>query len=219
MVKQNKPRSAEPDDEVVFNSEYLGYVNRSYNVSNLSFAIDEGVREPKYYRNIIEQMQNLTPEDTVQIRITSVGGRLDGLLALMEAIRVCEASVLAIIAGECYSAASILALNCPNVIVSPYATMMVHNVSYGTSGKNSDIIGMVSHTTDFCNRLFVSTYRGFLSDKEIDDVLNGKELWFQAEEIEARLEKRFKHLNKLNKPAKAPKKPKVVPEVSVETQQ
>jgi ATP-dependent protease ClpP protease subunit len=210
MLKQRN--EAEDEDEVVFNSEYLGYVNKSYNVNNLSFAIDEGVREPKYYRNIIEQMQNLTPEDTVQIRITSVGGRLDGLLALMEAIRVCDAQILAIIAGECYSAASILALNCPNVIVSPYATMMVHNVSYGTAGKNSDIIGMVAHTTDFCNKLFVSTYRGFLSDKEIDEVLNGKELWFQAEEIEQRLEKRMKHLNKMNKPVKKSKTPVVVSE-------
>jgi hypothetical protein len=89
---------------------------------------------------------------------------------------------------------------------------MVHNVSYGTAGKNSDIIGMVAHTTDFCNKLFVSTYRGFLSDKEIDEVLNGKELWFQAEEIEQRLEKRMKHLNKMNIPVKKAKTPVVVSE-------
>lgn len=206
MLKQSKSRN-EAEDDVVFNSEYLGYVNHTYNITNLSFAIDEGFREPKYYRQIIEQMQNLSPEDTVQIRITSVGGRLDGLIALMEAVRVCEANILAVITGECYSAASILALNCPNVIVSPYATMMVHNVSYGTAGKNSDIIGMVAHTTEFCNSLFIQTYQGFLTEKEIEEVLNGKEYWFQAPEIEARFEKRMKYLQKLNKPVKKTRPP------------
>lgn len=202
-------RAADDDDyEFESNGDFLTYNKRNFKITNLSFAIDEPVREPKYYRQVVEEFMNLTENDSVQIRINSVGGRLDGLISLMEAIRQTPADVLAVIAGDCHSAASILALNCPKVMVTPYASMMVHNASYGAVGKDSDVVAQVNHNTQFTRTLMSNTYRYFLTDRELEDVLNGKEIWLTAPEIQERLQRRVEMQQKEIDKAERAAKPK-----------
>lgn len=184
------------DEEGEMQSEYLLGYKRSLSINNLSIALDEPIREPKYYRAVAEEITNLGQNDTVQFRVNSPGGRLDGLVVLLNAIENTEADVVCFIEGACHSAASIFALHCPNVIISPYASMMVHHVSYGTSGKDSDIANMVAHTSAYCKELIVDTYKHFLNDQELQDVLNGREIWLKANDIKERLERRAEALNK-----------------------
>jgi ATP-dependent protease ClpP protease subunit len=212
--------SADEDSEM--QAEYLLGYKRSLSINNLSVSIDEPIREPKYYRAIAEEITNLGQHDTVQFRVNSPGGRLDGLVVLLNAIENTEADVVCFIEGECHSAASIFALHCPNIIISPYASMMVHHVSYGTAGKDSDVVSMVMHNTAYCKELFMDTYKYFLSDQEIQDVLNGKEIWLRANDIKERLERRAEALSKeetedelqfpiLEEPGVKPKRSKKTP--------
>jgi ATP-dependent protease ClpP protease subunit len=192
----NTKYKASDSEDSEMQAEYLLGYKRSLSINNLSVSIDEPIREPKYYRAIAEEITNLGQHDTVQFRVNSPGGRLDGLVVLLNAIENTEADVVCFIEGECHSAASILALHCPNVIISPYASMMVHHVSYGTAGKDSDVVSMVMHNTAYCKELFMDTYQYFLSEQEIQDVLNGKEIWLRANDIKERLERRAEALNK-----------------------
>jgi ATP-dependent protease ClpP protease subunit len=213
------------DDEMElmeFKSEFLTYSTRTLPLTQMKVALDEPFKDPKYYRNIIDAMDSMSENDQVEFRINSPGGRLDGLLGLLEAVRNTDADVVAHITGECHSAASIFALSCPSVSVSPYASMLIHSVSYGVGGKDADIVNHVMHTSEFCRDLFLATYRFFLTDKEIDECLMGKELWLKAGDIERRLETRQKAYEKLYKQQeagekKAKAKPKVKP--SVKTQE
>ncbi len=100
------------------------------------------------------------------------------------------------ITGICHSAASMLALSCDNIFVSPYATMMVHYVSFGAIGQGAHVRDRVKHTLDFTEALFKDTYSGFLTDSEISEVIEGKELWMGAEEISNRLERLIEYRNK-----------------------
>jgi ATP-dependent protease ClpP protease subunit len=205
-----------------FNPEFLSFSTRTLPLTRMIVALDEPFKSPKYYRNVIERMESLTENDMVEFRINSPGGNLDGLLSLLEAVRTTEADVVAHITGECHSAASIFALSCPSVSVSPYATSLIHSVSYGVGGKDADIVSHVMHTSEFCRDLFLATYRFFLSDKELDECLMGKELWLKAGDIERRLEARQKAYEKLYKQQeagekKAKAKPKVKP--SAKTQE
>lgn len=206
-------RKFDAEDEGPFNRpNRLSYTKRSMPVTNLSFHIDEDVVEPVYYRDVIEEMEHLTELDTVQMRINSGGGSLGGLVSLLEAIRHTDASVMAIITGNCHSAASILALSCDQVMVSPFATMMVHNVSYGVAGKDADILGHVVHISDYSQKLVNQIYAGFLTEKEIQEVIDGKEFWFQSDEIQERLERKGKYMLKVEKAkqkaSKSSKQPK-----------
>jgi len=177
-------------DMMEIKSEFLSYSTRTIPLTQMKVSLDEPFNEPKYYRNIIEAMDGLTENDQVEFKINSPGGRLDGLLGLLEAVRNTDADVVAHITGECHSAASIFALSCPSVSVSPYASMLIHSVRYGVGGKDADIISNVMHTSEFCRDLFLNTYRFFLTDKEIDECLQGKEFWLKSADIERRLETR-----------------------------
>jgi hypothetical protein len=47
----------------------------------------------------------------------------------------------------------------------------------------------------------IDAYEGFLTKAELDKVLNGLELWFNAEEIKPRLKKRFEAVQLQDKKA------------------
>jgi len=200
-VKNLPTLKADSDDEEVsnpsFNPLFLDHAERSIQLTQMTVYIDEGFREPKYYRRVADRIAGLGSNDEVKFIINSPGGRLDGLVTLLDALQQTDANSVAIISGEAHSAASILALNCNQVYVSDYSTMLVHNVSFGAVGKGSDVRDQVKHTLDFSERIFRQTYTGFLSEDEIDQVLNGKEIWLVGEEIAERLENKIKYLESL----------------------
>lgn len=175
---------------------YLPFARNSVVFNQIVVTIDEPVKEPSYYRMVTHEISNLSEDDEVRIKFNSPGGNAWGMVSLLNAIKTTDAQVIGVIEGECHSAASILALHCQNVIVMPYGTMMVHACSYGTVGKDSDIVAHVSHATDWNKGLIESTYEGFLSPSEIKEVLSGREIWLNAEQMVERFEARAKFLEK-----------------------
>lgn len=152
--------------------------------------IDEDIIEPKHYRELLSLLFNASENDHINFMINSGGGNLSTALAIVEAINHTEAGVTANIIGDCHSAASIIMLNCPEVVVCDSASCLVHTASYGISGNN----GMVKAFTEFnvqqIDRLLDETYSGFLTETELENVKQGIELWFTAEDIRKRLKKR-----------------------------
>lgn len=191
---------SDEDEEDVPLENHLGYSERSRVSTQVKVYLDEFIESPKYYRGVFDKVISLGEEDQVVYFVSSKGGRMDGLITLIEANRQCNAEVLCVIIGECHSAASMFALTCENISVSPSATMMVHYVSFGTGGKGSDVRANVNHTLQFTEDYFRDIYEGFLTNEEIDICINtGKELWMQSNEIISRLELRQKYLLELEK--------------------
>ena len=190
-------RNSEEEEESKIQELYLPFAERVVQYTQIVVPIDEGIQPPRYYRNVVERLKNLSEDDECRFSINSEGGRLDGLLSLLDAIQNTEATTVAEIIGEVHSAAGILALNCEVVQVSPYASMLVHNVQFGAAGSGSYVRDMVRHTLDFSDYLFRNTYSGFLTEKEIEEVFNGREMWLQSDEIKRRLNNKFEYLKSL----------------------
>lgn len=189
------------DHDIEFEDKYLSYSEQSKVLTAINVYLDEDIKSPRYYRAVVDKVTSLNEGDQVYYYVASIGGRMDGLISLIEANRQTSADVICIIIGECHSAASMFALSCPNISVSPSATMMVHYVSFGTGGKASDIKANVNHTLDFTANYFREIYQGFLTEEEINSCIEtGKEIWMQSDEIIDRLEKRQEYF--LNKDAK-----------------
>jgi heme oxygenase len=89
---------------------------------------------------------------------------------------------------------------------------MLHTAHYGSIGTVPNVKGQTEFATRQINKLLDQAYKGFLTDKELDELKNGKEFWYSAEEAQARMVKRHRYLTNLDKP----KKPKKVKEVTVE---
>ena len=182
----------EDDGDFVGSKTTLGYFMKQKIATQYTVTIDEAFTEPSYYRGVVSMLMGASEEDTVIFLINSPGGRLSGLLTLLEGINMTDATTLAVLVGECASAASMFALHCDQVFVSENATMLCHNVSYGTNGKGSDVLAHVNHVAKTSEKLLRSTYLNFLSEKEVLELLNGQEIYLDSDEIKARLEQKQK---------------------------
>lgn len=187
-VKRQR-NSDEEDDEQPEN--FLGFFEQSVTLSQVRVFLDETVREPKYYRQVLTRLDSLGEHDQLEFRINTYGGNLDSTLALVNVIQNTEADVIAYIDGVAASAGSIIALSCPTVHVAPHATMMVHSAFGGSTGILNNLANHSSFIDKQVRTLMKDVYSGFLTDDELEQVYLGRELWFNSEEICTRLERRF----------------------------
>ena len=183
------------DDEAVGGEAFCGYFMEHKSITRLVIPIDTAFKDPFHYRMVVNKIDELSEEDQIEIWLNSDGGDLSGLVALLTAIKTTSAQTLAVIQGSCHSAASILALSCDAIQVSPYATMLCHSIRFGTTGKGADVRAQVQHTNDFAESIFREAYELFLTEDEIEDVLKGRELWLNYDEISERLENKYAILN------------------------
>lgn len=188
-----RTRNDDDDDEVEMvrgSVQYLPYFESTKTNRCVKVYLDENIKEAKYYRSWLQAVDSLSEGDLILININSYGGQLDGAIAIINAIQNTDADVHASIEGVAASAASLIALASPSISVSPYATMMVHSATFGAFGKQSDVISHASFVDKQVRTLMHSVYKDFLTDKELEEVIMGKEMWFDAEEIVRRLELR-----------------------------
>jgi len=153
--------------------------------------LDDTIEEPSKYRELISLLVNASPNDKIHLFINSNGGHLDTAGAIISGILSSQAEVTAFLMGACHSAASLISMYCHAVHVYDTAYMMIHTASFGSSGNTPTVKAHTDFTIKQCENLMKDAYEGFLSADEIKKVLNGIEIWFNAEEIKPRLKKRF----------------------------
>ena len=67
--------------ELSQHSEQLNYSVSSIVHNKFEFNLDEDIKEPSYYRNLIEVLNNATEQDLVVLNINSGGGMLDSAIS------------------------------------------------------------------------------------------------------------------------------------------
>ena len=206
-------------------SEQLDYSLSSITHNKFEFNLDEKIKKPSYYRNLIEVLNNATEQDLVVLNINSGGGNLDSAISIIDALRNTRANTLAWISGSAYSAAGLIALSCQNVEVGEFATLMCHNSQYGLGGYTTDIKDRALFEHKMTSKIMQSVYRFFLSPEEIESVLMNKTIWMDSDEIIERLsymQEKFQEefeqeMEKMQSEAlegeetKTPKKKKILP--------
>lgn len=175
------------------NTEVLSGFNDPVEFSRWSFHLDDDIREPSYYRNLIEVLVNASPEDQIKIYINSNGGRADSMIAITNAIQSCHARVIGILVGSAYSAASAIFICCHEWQIGRETDMMIHEPSFGLGGKGSDVKRWHEHLARSNDDLLRNFYTGFLEEEEIEKVLEGREFWMASEEIGERIQKLAEH--------------------------
>ena len=208
MNKKALVRNDSADDFTMsMRSEPLGYTVKSQQLNNFSVHITGDIRDAEYYTKIFELCLDAGENDIINFFIASNGGDLDGLNVLLEGIRLTDAHVCAILIGPAHSAASILALNCHDIVVTNSATMLTHNIRTGFGGKIADLEAFTNFSRKISNKLIKDTYEAFLNPTELQEVLHGKELWLDSEQIKERLQARMEFLIGEKVPEPQPKKP------------
>ena len=176
-------------------------------INNHLIFIDDDIGDPALYRDVIHCLATCNDNDGVNFLINSNGGRTDSIWQIIEAMKGCRGDVAATVIGSAYSAASMLACMAPECYIADSAEFMLHTAHYGSIGTVPNVKGQTDFATKQINRLLDICYAGFLTPKELEDLKNGREWWFDADEARERMLKRQLYLLKESK-KKPPSKTK-----------
>ena len=182
------------DDETFDKDNLVSSCKQMKNIYHLWLIDDVG--EAKLYLKWFDILQSATENDLVVIHINSYGGDVMTTVQLITQIKTCEAQVVCQIESACCSAATMVALACDGLLCYPHGYMMIHTSSGYTFGKQSDIRRQEDFYNDWLETFFNEVYKDFLSRKEIEDVLNGKDMWLTSEEVMNRFRHRVDIINK-----------------------
>ena len=146
------------------------------------------IGEPDDYIELCDILRSASPNDEVLIRFNSGGGLLPTGDMIINAINESQANVHGFIEHSCGSMATMIFLQCHSWSLSDSAEFFVHNASGGSFGKENETYVSTMFARRKIHRMIKNRYAGFLSDVEIENVLNGQDYYFDAEEISSRLE-------------------------------
>lgn len=152
--------------------------------------LDEVFENNEYYREVLNVLETATENDEIILQINSDGGSLVAGLPIINAMKETKALTTTRLLCEANSLASMILLMGDNIHVAPYSSMLVHSVSFGVGGKGVDVKAQVDHTMKRCEEIFRDVYEFFLSEEEMEKVLNGKEEFYDFEQITTRLASR-----------------------------
>jgi len=141
------------------------------------------IAEPFHYDELCTMLSSCMPGDTVEMHLTTPGGWLDTANRIISHLLDTEAETTAVICGEAASAGTMITLACDNAIISNHSTFMIHFYSGGVGGKGHEIKASANHYNDVYPKWYKECYRGFLTPKEINKVIKGKDYYFDAEQF------------------------------------
>lgn len=168
----------------------------SYPVSfNHVLQFDSDIDDPEYYAEFADTLIAANENDVISIYFNTCGGSARTMVQLINLMRNCKAQIDGYLVGEASSAGSFLLLNCDNIYVGEYTEMLVHTVSFGSGGDYPSVKAHVEHVGKQAEKLIRDTYKYFLTDEEMIDVLeNNRQMYLNADEINRRLEIRQKSM-------------------------
>lgn len=155
------------------------------------YIIDE-IGEASSFLDLINTLKTAEEHDTIFIYLNTPGGSLQTTVQILSAMRRCAATVVTCLEGEVCSAGTLLFLAGKQHIVNPNCTFMIHNYSQWLGGKGNEVALRVKYSEQYFKKLAMDLYNGFLSEEEIEAVIEGKDYWMESEEVIERLNVRNK---------------------------
>lgn len=162
--------------------------------------LTDGIEEPCEYNELCHILRHAEKGDTVDFHINTPGGIIDSAFMIINAMKNSKAKVTAYLSGTVASAGTIIALAADNLVVADHTSFMIHNYSSsGGHGKGAELKARQEFIDKSLNKAFTSFYKGFLTDEEIANVINDKDMWMDKEEVVERWKNRTTYSK--NKPA------------------
>lgn len=155
------------------------------------YYISGAITSPEDYIEIFDQIRHAREDDEVRIYLNSYGGDLYTAIQFMRVLSETNALVTCSVEGACMSAATLIFLNADIFEVTPHSSFMIHNYSGGTMGKGSEMHAQIVHEKKWSEKLFKEVYEDFLTNAEIDEILAGRDLWMEVDEVAERMNKRI----------------------------
>jgi ATP-dependent protease ClpP protease subunit len=185
-LMNNKNRKSPMKDILQLGDSIKGYsVKPAINLHTLYLTGE--IESPDEYTDVFENIRMASPNDVIKIHINSPGGDLFTAIQFMRVLKETEAKVVTSVEGACMSAATLIFLAADQFEISEHSVFMFHNYSTFMYGKGGELFDGIMHDRKWSENLLKTEYEGFLTDKEIETVLDGKDIWLDADEAVERL--------------------------------
>jgi ATP-dependent Clp protease, protease subunit len=145
------------------------------------------IESPEEYIQWFDTIRHANETDVIKIYINSPGGNVFTAIQFMRVLKETSASVVMSVEGECASAATMVFLFGNSFEVSEHSMFMFHNYSSGVFGKGGEMFDQLKHERKWSETLLRDIYKDFLTDKEVDAILDNKDIWMTGEEVIERL--------------------------------
>lgn len=171
------------------------YIPKIYTIS----FFHEFDYDARKYRPYFDVFDRAKPEDTIIVYFNSGGGSIYTLNLFLNAVRRCRCHNVIARVNYAASAAALLALYCDKIEFNKDSTIMLHTFSSAQWGKSQEIEADFTHLKNNFKKMQGKILSRILSEKEIEELYNGKDFYFDEIEAFSRIQKYTKILNKKNK--------------------
>ena len=165
----------------------------------MSIYLTESIEAPSVYNELCHKLRDLGPRDEAHLYINNGGGVIDSIVMVVDAMRHSEAEMHVHISGSVASAATFPVMYADVLHVAPFTHFMIHNYSGGFGGKGKEAKDQMDFVNEEIGKTFKEIYKGFLTDEEIEKVIDDKDKWMGTEEVLARWEQRKAYLDESKK--------------------
>lgn len=146
------------------------------------------VQEPHVYNELCHLLNTAEKDEKFVFTINTPGGMIDSAIMLIQAIKNTKAHITARLSGTVASAGTIISMYVDTIEVSDHIAFMIHNYSAGNSGKGHEMKARQKFMDSQLETLFKDSYTGFLTDDEMTDVIDGRDMWIGKDEVLRRWE-------------------------------
>lgn len=165
-------------------------LTRTFQNTEYKIRLARPITEIDDFEEEIMVFEEASEGDLVSIQLSSPGGSLETCDFICRRMLECQAPIVVEIGITCASAASAICLHADEWVIHDSSTMMIHACSYSPGwGKEVDVFASATYTNRINREWLERTYKGFLSDSEMQSVLDGKDLYFYADDLRERLPK------------------------------
>jgi ATP-dependent protease ClpP protease subunit len=171
-------RSERPQEANVFIKPY---------VTVYEFYLSGEIGPAQDYVAWFDLIRNATENEAVKIYINSEGGSVFTAIQFLRVLQETSATVIVSVEGACMSAATMVFLAAETFEVSNHSMFMFHNYSGGTVGKGGEMYEQIMHERLWSKGLLEEIYKDFLNPKEIDELLNNRDIWMSGDQVLERL--------------------------------
>lgn len=164
------------------------------------------IQAPEYYIDTIHIIRSAPPEDVVHLHLNTEGGRLDTGVQIINAIKSSSCPVICSLEAEAHSLGTLIFLAADEWIVHDHCMMMFHTYSGGAFGKGHEQAAQIEASSKWFADLARDIYIPFLTESEVESIIEGRDLWLHTADIRKRLDRMVKQIEKERKAAEKAEK-------------
>jgi len=141
------------------------------------------------YCDLLNVLKTGSELDTVILYINSEGGSMRMALQIINSMLSSECRTVTSLDGEACSAATMIFLAGEEYIVNDNCSFMMHTYSGAMRGKGNELFSQLEHVHSSVKKVLRKFYAKILTEKELDQLSEGRDIWMDSDELIERLDK------------------------------